>query len=114
MNKDLDQSPDKQEMQADSAPAEETAGSRRRFTRDALMGSAVIFSLANRSAWGQSEHADDTCMSATMLTSFVANGNQFASLRPGQSQEAAKAEEILRPSNNATRHSHGNKTCVKP
>jgi hypothetical protein len=78
-----------------------------------MVGSAVIFSLGNRAAWAQTEHADDTCVSTALLTSFVANGNQFASLRPGLTAETLKAEEVLRPSNKANRHVHGSKTCVK-
>jgi hypothetical protein len=38
---------------------EGAVASRRRFTRQAIMGSAVLFSLGNRPAWGQAECISD-------------------------------------------------------
>lgn len=112
MDKDLKQGPETQDCQAEKAPAAETGASRRRFARNAVLGSAVIFSLGNRAAWG-TVHADDTCVSDSVLASFAANDLRVASARPGRTQEMAKAQEILRPSNDDTRHTHGNQTCIK-
>ena len=112
MDKDLEQAPDTQESQVDIAPAADNAASRRRFTRNAVIGSAVIFSLGNRAAWG-SYRAEDTCVSNAMMASFVANGNQFASLRPGQLRQSRKIRKILRPSNREARYTKAGKTCLK-
>ena len=42
--------------------------SRRKFTRNALVGSAVLLTLSNRSAWGATATA---CISTSLLTSFT-------------------------------------------
>jgi hypothetical protein len=41
--------------------------SRRKFTRAALTGSAVVFSVGNKGAWGQ---VQEICISTSVLTSY--------------------------------------------
>jgi len=50
----------------------DAATSRRQFTRQAIMGSAVLFTLGNRPAWGQ-RSIPDVCISVGLWDS-VANG----------------------------------------
>ena len=56
--------------------------SRRKFTRNALVGSAVLLTLSNRSAWGATI---TTCISTNLLVSYV-NG-QASALNPEQQLE---------------------------
>jgi hypothetical protein len=61
---------------------------RRRFSRSALTGSAVLLSLGNRSAWGQTVD----CMSVTTINSFDPTTGMFASApagRPGHNEDLA-------------------------
>jgi hypothetical protein len=53
---------------------------RRHFSRKTLVGSAVLLSLANRSAWGQTVD----CMSLTTINSFNPTTLTFASAPPGR------------------------------
>lgn len=53
---------------------------RRKFSRQALTGSAVLLSLGNRAAWGQ----DDNCMSVTTLASFNPATGMFISAPAGR------------------------------
>lgn len=48
--------------------AEGQGVSRRKFTRNALVGSAVLLTLSNRSAWGATATA---CISTSLLTSYA-------------------------------------------
>ena len=76
----------------DSKGDESTAGStsapsvqlqdpqRRHFSRNALAGSAVLLSLANRSAWGQTVD----CMSLPTINSFNPTTGMFASAPAGR------------------------------
>ena len=73
------------------APASQVADpSRRRFSRSAIAGSAVLLSLGNRAAWGQ-----DTigCMSVATLNSFNPSTGMFISApaggKPGQNPQLA-------------------------
>jgi len=47
--------------------AEGDGVSRRKFTRNVLVGSAVLLTLSNRSAWGK---MDQICASANLLDSY--------------------------------------------
>ena len=70
MDKEIDQSPDTQNMhavQAVNAPFARTGASRRRFTRGAVLGGAVVLSLGNRAAW--STEVAPVCLSANTLAS---------------------------------------------
>lgn len=58
--------------------------SRRKFTRNALVGSAVLLTLGNRSAWGASSNTL-MCISTNMLVSYE---NGMASALNGTPQEA--------------------------
>ena len=64
-----------------STDAEDKGTSRRKFTRNALVGSAVLLTLGNRSAWG----ADvvKACISTNVLVSY-ANGQASAVARHEQ------------------------------
>lgn len=53
---------------------------RRRFSRSTLLGSAVLLSLGNRSAWGQTV----ACMSVTTINSFDPALGMFASAPVGR------------------------------
>jgi len=53
---------------------------RRSFSRKAIVGSAVLLSLGNRSAWGQA----NLCMSVATINSFDPAANMFVSAPSGQ------------------------------
>ena len=76
------------ETQGSAEGAPLTVGTRRRFTRNAVAGSAVLLSLGNRAAW-----ADQigTCMSTPLFHSLTPI-NYIASAHPQQ----AIADQILR------------------
>lgn len=57
--------------------------SRRKFTRNALVGSAVLLTLGNRSAWGASSNTL-MCLSTNLLVSYE---NGMASALNGTQQE---------------------------
>jgi hypothetical protein len=64
-----------------SAPAGQPMDRHRRnFSRNALAGSAVLLSLGNRSAWGQTID----CMSVTTINSFNPATGMFASTPAGR------------------------------
>jgi len=67
--------------------------SRRRFSRGALAGSAVLLSLGNRAAWGGGGHPIG-CMSLTTLNSFNPATGMFVSapsgvIRPDHNEDLA-------------------------
>ena len=66
MDKEMDQSLDTQNAQAVNTPSAQMRASRRRFTRGAVLGGAVVLSLGNRAAWSQ---ASPVCLSANTLAS---------------------------------------------
>ncbi len=73
--------------------------SRRRFSRSAIAGSAVLLSLGNRAAWG----GEVGCMSLATLNSFNPSTGTFMSA-PGARPEhnvgfAEKIHEISNPPN---------------
>ena len=73
---------------ADNRPADATheelpSQSRRRFSRTALASSAVLLSLGNRTAWGQTVVG---CMSVATLDSFNPSTGMFQSA-PGSRPE---------------------------
>jgi len=72
----------------------ESAHSRRRFTRQALAGSAVVFSLANRSAWSQSGGGDN-CISKAFFDSFTDPG-YVESIHPQNQDERLLMQEKAR------------------
>jgi hypothetical protein len=109
MDKELEQALEQEVSPAQTDPGANVGASRRRFTRNAVVGSAVLFSLGNRAAWGGENHSNETCMSRTILASFVANGNQFASLSPVNLE--SDATKILNTPADE-RHTHGKRTCV--
>ena len=68
----------------------------------------MIASLGNRAAWG----ADPTCMSASILASFVGAGEQFLSAHPDGQHITSDAEDILSA---AETHIDGTgKVCIGP
>ena len=71
---------------------------RRRFTRNALGGSAVVFSLGNRAAWGGTATIDQ-CLSAPTWESWAPGGAGRASFDPNTADpsnpmDAAKLEKL--------------------
>lgn len=71
--------------------------SRRRFSRSAIAGSAVLLSLGNRAAWGQQVG----CMSVATLNSFNPSTGMFISAPAGRPEHnvdlAAKIHEVSSP-----------------
>ena len=65
--KDFDQQIDDHSGDSVTEVAERPGLSRRKFTRNALVGSAVLLTLSNRSAWGTKELI---CASASLLESY--------------------------------------------
>lgn len=74
---------------------------RRRFSRSAIVGSAVLLSLGNRAAWGGG--ATVGCMSVATLNSFNPSTGHFVSAPAGRPEHNEKlAAEIHRISNPPT------------
>jgi hypothetical protein len=74
---------------------EASTTTRRRFARNAVVGGAVLATLGNRAAWGQTECNEDPCLSANAWASFNMNG--WTSYIGGTDEQAcklAKAEFI--------------------
>ncbi|CAA0123455.1 Uncharacterised protein [Halioglobus japonicus] len=73
--------------------------SRRRFSRSAIAGSAVLLSLGNRAAWGQTVG----CMSVATLNSFDPATQHFVSAPAGRPEHnenlAAEIHRISSPPN---------------
>ena len=65
--KDFDQQMDDHSGVSVTEVAERSGLSRRKFTRNVLVGSAVLLTLSNRSAWGTKELI---CASASLLESY--------------------------------------------
>jgi len=63
----------------------EASPSRRRFTRQAMVGSAVVFSLANRSAWSSTGEGD-LCVSKPFWDSYV-SPDYVVSIAPGNDEK---------------------------
>jgi hypothetical protein len=80
-------------------PAEEPrppSATRRRFAKNAIVGSAVLLSLGNRTAWGRA--VPEECLSMTTWDSFTDGGFAFASYDPNnasQSDKLTKANKIV-------------------
>ena len=95
---DKDSSTEKADSPLESS-GEAPNTSRRRFSRSAIAGSAVLLSLGNRAAWG----AQVGCMSVATLNSFnPATGNFMSApgARPAHNVDlAAKIHEISNPPN---------------
>jgi hypothetical protein len=86
---DKDSKTDTAESQLASA-AQVTDPGRRRFSRSAIAGSAVLLSLGNRAAWGQTVG----CMSVATLNSFDPTNGVFISSpagKPEHDTDLAKA-----------------------
>jgi hypothetical protein len=82
-----------------SAPVSQVPDpSRRRFSRSAIAGSAVLLSLGNRAAWGQDVIG---CMSLATLNSFNPSTGMFVSApagRPDHNEDlAAEIHRISSP-----------------
>jgi hypothetical protein len=92
MDKQIDQSPDTQNTQAVNAPPAQAGASRRKFTRGALLGGAVVISLGNRAAWSQ--EAPACIMSATGAGALQASARAY--LTRGGSVSPATLNEIER------------------
>ena len=65
---------------------------RRRFARQAIVGSTVLLSLGNRTAWG-ADWVTENCISQNTWLSY-APGVGFASVNPGQVSKLTIAEDI--------------------
>jgi hypothetical protein len=78
MNKDITPTPGTSADQDSSVSAEVAASStsRRRFSRNAIVGGAVMLSLGNRAAWATSS----ACLSPMLLQSYFNNVGGFTSV----------------------------------
>ena len=83
-----------------TAPANQVPDpGRRRFSRSAIAGSAVLLSLGNRAAWGQTVG----CMSVATLNSFDPGTQNFVSAPAGRPEHNEDlASEIHRISSPPT------------
>ncbi|NQX87740.1 MAG: hypothetical protein HRT77_03650 [Halioglobus sp.] len=83
---------------SDRQPTQSGTISRRRFSRRALAGGAVLASLGNRSAWGQTVVG---CMSVTTIASFNPSTGMFVSAPGGRPEHdetlAAEIHEVSVP-----------------
>lgn len=88
---------------ADNRPDRVTDPARRRFSRHALAGSAVLLSLGNRAAWGGGTSQIAGCMSVMTLNSFNPETGMFVSApggRPDHNEDlAAEIHRIADPPN---------------
>lgn len=109
MDKELGQAANQPEIPTEAAAAPVGGSSRRRFTRNTVVGSAVLLSLGNRTAWG-ARNNDGTCLSASLLASFVAAGNTLGSFAPRQLNEDAM-KIVNAPEKK--RYTSGKDVCVK-
>ncbi|WP_157976442.1 hypothetical protein [Parahaliea mediterranea] len=103
MDKDLDSQQDTGASPG-AAPASAAQGqSRRRFTRSAAIGGAVVLTLGNRVAWGGGDRHGDggkkVCVSQHVWDSYV-NGDGSASSAPTDEQrrEVEKFKKYLEKS----------------
>ncbi len=78
--------------------------SRRKFTRNALVGSAVLLTLSNRSAWGAT-----ACISTSLLTSY-AQAQASRPLNPDQQVEFDRYSENYFE-NRSDEYLVGDQTC---
>ena len=116
MDKDLEQTLEVEDKQADSAVGPEAVSSRssrRRFTRSAVVGGAVVLSLGNRAAWSNQVF----CVSATTMASFAANATSSISpttmAKVEQLQLAVEQEGMMQQDFPPT-ETEGAKTCAVP
>ena len=80
MDKDTKQSIEEPTMEVDDTPAAQSSASRRRFTRSAVIGGAVVLSLGNRAAWSGN---DGVCLSGqTMASAAAYQAGNRASMSP--------------------------------
>jgi len=100
--------------EVDSATAESSAdqgASRRRFTRNALIGGTVLLSLGNRAAWANAVPGE--CLSQETWTSYVTNNYTFASLQPGHGDRQMVADDILAAGTPPDTTTHPGFVCPK-
>ena len=93
MDKDVEKDPTlKGDQESRDEKANAPASSRRRFTRNALVGGSVIVSLANRPAWGNTAPPDNLrCVSDALFHSF--DTAMQVSLGPAGSYKDLKYED---------------------
>lgn len=99
MGVQLDDSPEQRRERAGNSPSARHApeqpanASRRRFSRGAIAGSAVLLSLGNRAAWGGGTVHVVGCMSLATLNSFNPETGMFVSApggRPYHNEDLAR------------------------
>lgn len=83
--------------------------SRREFTRNVLVGSAVLLTLTNRSAWGLMENPVK-CISTNLLMSY--RNGQASGLTAEQQEEVRQFEEYLSEAT-ADSVNVGDDTCIE-
>ncbi len=91
----------------ESSNGESKSTSRRRFTRNALTGGAVLFSLGNRPAWSQ--QTDTVCVETDTLVSAVA---PLASASPLLTLEEENNMQTILESDPEQVYQTGTETCV--
>lgn len=96
MADDLKNMPEKNRESSDEA-----LRSRRKFTKTGIVGAAVVFSLANRSAWGTGYNHQHPAGCVSLLNSL-----DFASMAPGSDKEW-KLQQCIDNSHNSHKHWHG-------
>lgn len=65
---------------------------RRKFTRNILLGSAVLLTLSNKTAWGGLQ---ERCISTQLWDSFTNGGRSFESFNPAQQEEISNYEQFV-------------------
>ncbi|TXS89662.1 hypothetical protein [Parahaliea aestuarii] len=115
MDKELDK---RQDADADPPAGEIHGQSRRRFTRSAAIGGAVVLTLGSRVAWGGGDHHGDggkkVCVSQHVWDSYV-NGGGSGSSAPtdDQLEEVRKFKKYLKKSGGSYElNDHKGKYCV--
>ena len=101
MDKETGQSINSREAVTNGTPPVEAGSSRRRFTRNAVLGSAVVFTLGNRTAWGgnSGQGNNGVCISINTFNSMMNYENGVRASMSPTTADAIKAyqEELKRP-----------------
>ena len=96
MDKDSKQTLDTTDQQADHSTLSgqtPSDASRRKFTRGALVGGAVLVSLGNRAAWGAKPNGNPVCVSKATWDSFHGGA---PSISPNTVEKVEALEKELR------------------
>lgn len=115
MDKDTEHSSETQETRVSSTAPN---ASRRRFARNAVVGSAVVFTLGNRAAWGGNGNNgggnNAVCLSETTMASMMNYANGTGASMSTSTAEAVKTyqDELKKGNRVAVEGEEPGSSCV--